>query len=126
MRLTADLIAQAEQRTNPLGQRELVLSGLGLPLVENGAVTLDQFDAWDLSSNRLVVLDNFPRLRRLTALYCFGNLIEQVNVTNLPQLKTLVLAHNRITTVEQLHQIASCFPQLEFLDLTGNPITSKC
>ena len=37
MRLTVDLLNRAEQRTNCLGERELVLNGYGIPAIENTA-----------------------------------------------------------------------------------------
>ena len=130
MRITADLLSQAEQRTNPLGERELVLQGLGIPGVENGAATRDAFDCWDLSNNRLSRLDNFPKLVRLSNLLCAGNLIDSLDVanlsTNVPNLTSLTLSHNRISSLAEVAQLGKAFPKLEFLDLTGNPVTRKC
>ena len=45
MRLSAELLGSAEQRTNPLGEREIVLRGLAIPAIEHLAVTRDAVDA---------------------------------------------------------------------------------
>ena len=102
MRITAELLQQgAEQRTNTLQERELVLRGYGIVVLENlsamaattttggaGATATDRvvtttttttmnagYDALDLSNNRITELGNFPRLPRVTALYCSHNQI---------------------------------------------------
>ena len=129
MRLTAELLAQAEQRTNPLGERELVLYGLGIPAIENGAATRDAFDCWDLSNNRITRLENFPKLLRLSNLLCAGNLIESFDAanmsSNLPNLRALVLTQNNLTSFSELAQLGLACPKLEFLAINGNPVTSK-
>lgn len=129
MRITAELLAQAEQRTNPLGERELVLQGLGIPAIENAAATRDAFDCWDLSNNRIARLDNFPKLTRLSSLLCSGNLIESLDgknlASNLPNIKYLCLSYNNISSLAEIANLGKAFPNLEFLDLVGNPVTSK-
>jgi U2 small nuclear ribonucleoprotein A' len=130
MRITAELLAQAEQRTNPLGERELVLHGLGIPAIENGAATRDAFDCWDLSNNRISRLENFPKLLRLSYLLCAGNMIESldsVNMSsNLPNLQSLILSHNNLSSLSEVAQLGKACPRLEFLALDGNPVTRKC
>ncbi|KAL7560570.1 hypothetical protein ACA910_001436 [Epithemia clementina (nom. ined.)] len=101
MRITAELLQQgAEQRTNPLQERELVLRGYGILELENlgamatapAAVTnggsVDNhdskdghYDALDLSNNRLTELGNFPRLPRLSSLYVSHNQIGATTTT---------------------------------------------
>ena len=44
MRLSAEVLSLAEQRPNALGEREIVLRGLGIPVIEHLAVTRDAFD----------------------------------------------------------------------------------
>lgn len=126
MRITAELLAQAEQRTNPLGERELVLQGLGIPAIENAGATRDAFDCWDLSNNRIARLDNFPKLTRLSSLLCAGNRIEGLHasniLTNIPNLKFLALGFNNISSLAEIANIGKACPKLEFLDLTGNPV----
>jgi U2 small nuclear ribonucleoprotein A' len=129
MRITAELLAQAEQRTNPLGERELVLQGLGIPAIENAAATRDAFDCWDISNNRIARLDNFPKLTRLSNLLCSGNLVESIDAknlaSNLPNIKYLTLSFNNISSLAEIANLGKAFPKLEYLDLGGNPVTRK-
>lgn len=129
MRLTADVwLQQAEQWTNPLQEREIDLSNLGIPAIENAAVTLDALDCWNLSHNQLERLDNFPKLHRLSNLLCANNRIASFDVknlsTNIPNVTSLSLSYNRVATWKELVHLCQSFPKLIFLDLTGNPITS--
>lgn len=129
MRITSELLSQAEQRTNPLQDRELVLREYGIPDIENLAIVGDEFDAMDLSDNRLTRLENFPRLRRLKHLYCGGNLIDSLHAkniqSNLPNLQTLILTQNNIASLAQVAHLGEACPHLEFLSLTGNPVTRR-
>ena len=129
MRLSADVISACEQRPNPLGEREIVLRGLGVPTIEHLATTRDQFDAIDLSHNNLVRLENFPRLLRLTSLYAAGNAVEgldRLNVAkNLPNLTNLILADNKISRLSEVKALGGACPKLEFLILRGNPVTRE-
>ena len=129
MRLTAELLSQAEQRTNPLDERELVLSGRGIPDIENLGAARDAFDCYDLCNNRLVRLHNFPRLRRLRTLLVSGNHVATVDATNgaqnIPQLTVLSLRNNQISSLLEVQHIGKAWEQLEFLDLVGNPVTRK-
>lgn len=126
MRITAELLTQVEQRTNPLGDRELCLARLGIPAIEN--LGRDEFDSLDLSDNRITVLDNIPKRRRLKHLYLSGNLIERIDASNLlknvTQLETLVLSHNRIQSLAELAPLRKC-PSLDFLSLLGNPVSRQ-
>ena len=100
MRLSANILQSAEQRTNPLGEREILLRSLAIPAIEHLAVTRDQFDVVDMSNNHLARLENFPRLERLSCLYLGGNGIDYVDGKNLrrnvPGLKTLILTGNGV------------------------------
>jgi U2 small nuclear ribonucleoprotein A' len=129
MRITADLLSQVERRMNPLDQRELVLRELGVPAIENMGAALDECDAWDLSHNRLARLENFPRLVRLSALYCAGNVIETIDDKNMsknvPNITMLTLSHNNISTLAQVANIGKACPKLEYLSLSGNPVTGR-
>lgn len=131
MRITAELLNRAEQRTNPLEERELVLAGLGIAAIENlGALpTHDALDCLDLSNNRLMVVENFPRWQRLSTLLLAGNRIERVDArnlsSNLPNLRTLAVGHNHISSLAQVKALGEACSRLEFLDLTGNPVTRK-
>ena len=69
VKITADLVARAPVVYTPLGDRELRLRGLKIPNIRNIGVTMDQFDAIDLSSNEVQTLGNFPKQR---VLVCVG------------------------------------------------------
>jgi U2 small nuclear ribonucleoprotein A' len=129
MRITAELLALAEQRTNPLSERELVLQGLGIPAIENMGAARDQFDTWDLSNNRISRLENLPRLSRLSHLLLAGNIIQAVDSNNLsknvPNIKSVTLSYNHISSLNEVANIGKSFPKIEFLSLVGNPVTSK-
>ena len=129
MRLTAEVLGLAEQRPNPLGERELVLRGLSIPAIENLGATQNAYDVIDLTDNRLTRLDNFSKLHRLSSLACDGNVIETVDITNMkkniPNIKYLSLSNNRISALHYVAGLGEAFPKLEFLVLDGNPVTSK-
>ena len=144
MRLTAELITSSEQRTNPLGEREIILRGLAIPVVEHLGVTRDAFDAMDLTDNRLSRLENFPRLLRLSSLSLSGNVIETVDFSNmsknLPNLKYLDISNNHISTLLEVSNIGKAYGAndekgksendskkgtLEILNLHGNPVQSE-
>jgi len=129
MRLSADVLSQAEQRTNPLNERELVLRGLGIASIEHLGATRDLFDAIDFTDNRLTRLENFPRLIRLSSLSLAGNILDAVDGKNLgrnvPNIRELVLTDNRIGGLHEIGNIAMGCRKLEFLTLVGNPVTRE-
>lgn len=103
VKLTAELIEQAAQYTNPVRDRELdlrgestlqaraspsllfffysfetslcVCAGYKIPVLENLGATLDQFDTIDFSDNEIRKLDGFPLLKRLKTLMMNNNRI---------------------------------------------------
>uniref|UniRef100_A0AAQ4S166 Small nuclear ribonucleoprotein polypeptide A' n=1 Tax=Gasterosteus aculeatus aculeatus TaxID=481459 RepID=A0AAQ4S166_GASAC len=75
VKLSAELIEQAAQYTNPVRDRELDLRAYKIPVLENLGATLDQFDAIDFSDNEIRKLDGFPLLRRLKTLLMNNNRI---------------------------------------------------
>lgn len=129
MRLSAELLSSSEQRTNPLGEREIILRGLAIPVVEHLGVTRDAFDSMDFTDNRLGRLENFPRLLRLSSLLVASNLLESLDHTNLsknvPNLKYLELSWNQIGSLLEISNLGKACPKLEFLSLTGNPVTRR-
>jgi U2 small nuclear ribonucleoprotein A' len=129
MRISAELLERAEQRVNPNLERELVIRGLGIPSIENMAAARDDFDAWDLSNNRIMRLENLPRVKRLKSLYCAGNIIESIDARNLSEnasnITSLSLSHNNISSLLEMVSLGKACPKLEFLSLDGNPVTSK-
>eukprot|EP00985_Skeletonema_marinoi_P006529 scaffold2818_cov133-Skeletonema_marinoi.AAC.15 len=128
MRLSAQIIQSAEQRTNPLGEREIILRSLAIPAIEHLAVSRDQFDTMDLSNNHLQRLDNFPKMERLATLYLGGNEISYVDARNLkknmPNLNTVIMTGNGVKGWNVLSDLGEGCPKLEYLSLVGNPITS--
>jgi len=139
MRLTAELIAASEQRTNPLGEREIILRGLAIPVIEHLGGTRDAFDAMDLTDNRLSRLENFPRLLRLLSLSASSNVIETIDSRNLsknlPNLKYLDISYNQIRALSEISRLGKCYSSskstnddekskgvLEILNLNGNPV----
>lgn len=127
--MSAELIGSSEQRTNPLGEREIVLRGLAIPAIEHLAVTRDAFDAIDLTDNRIGRLENFPRLNRLSSLDLAGNVVESLDASNLsknvPNLTHINLSYNQISSLFEISQLGKACTKLEFLSLNGNPVTSK-
>lgn len=129
MRLSAELLGASEQRTNALGEREIVLRGLAIPAIEHLAVTRDAYDTMDFTDNRLDRLDNFPRLTRLSHLMVASNVVQSFDHANLsknvPNLKYLEMSHNQISSLFEISNLGKACSKLEFLSLTGNPVTSK-
>lgn len=128
MRLTPDVVAEAPQRLNCVGDRELVLRGLAIPAVENLATAADLFDAIDLSGNVIEVLgaECFPPFPRLSVLYLGSNHVHTISrglADSLPNLRTLILAGNNIASIESLNipELAR-FNALETLSVAGNPV----
>ena len=130
MRLSANVLQGAEQRTDSLGSREILLRSLGILTIEHLSVTRDQFDTIDLSNNHLTRLENFPKLERLSCLYLGGNGIHYVDGKNLkkncPRLKTMILSGNGVKGWNVIDELAFGCPKMDFLSLVGNPVTSKC
>uniref|UniRef100_A0A673KC14 U2 small nuclear ribonucleoprotein A'-like n=1 Tax=Sinocyclocheilus rhinocerous TaxID=307959 RepID=A0A673KC14_9TELE len=127
VKLTAELIEQAAQYTNPVRDRELDLRGYKIPVLENLGATLDQFDTIDLSDNEIRKLDGFPLLKRLKTLLLnnnricrFGENLEQ----SLPNLKELILTSNNIQELGDLDPLATV-KSLTLLSLLRNPVTNK-
>lgn len=129
MRLSAELLGASEQRTNALGEREIVLRGLAIPAIEHLAVTKDAYDTMDFTDNRLDRLDNFPRLNRLSHLLVASNVLQSfdhANISkNIPNLKYLEISYNQISSLLEISNLGKACSKLEFLSLTGNPVTSK-
>ncbi|XP_074521697.1 U2 small nuclear ribonucleoprotein A' [Halichoeres trimaculatus] len=127
VKLTAELIEQAAQYTNPVRDRELDLRGYKIPVLENLGATLDQFDTVDFSDNEIRKLDGFPLLKRLKTLLMNNNRICRVGENleqSLPSLKELVLTNNNIQELGDLDPLATV-KTLSLLSLLRNPVTNK-
>lgn len=130
MRLTPDVVAEAPQRLNCLGSRELILRDLAIPAVENLATARDGFDIIDLSANAIASLgaECFPPFPRLTTLYVGSNRIRRIHrglADSLPNLEILVLTGNVISSVDDLNltELAR-FKKLYTLSYLDNPVAS--
>ncbi|KAK1890630.1 U2 small nuclear ribonucleoprotein A' [Dissostichus eleginoides] len=127
VKLSAELIEQAAQYTNPVRDRELDLRGYKIPVLENLGATLDQFDTVDFSDNEVRKLDGFPLLKRLKTLLVNNNRICRIGDNleqSLPRLTELVLTNNNIQELGDLDPLASV-RTLTLLSLLRNPVTNK-
>ncbi|XP_017297402.1 U2 small nuclear ribonucleoprotein A' [Kryptolebias marmoratus] len=127
VKLSAELIEQAAQYTNPVRDRELDLRGYKIPVLENLGATLDQFDAIDFSDNEVRKLDGFPLLKRLKTVLMNNNRICRIGENleqALPGLRELVLTNNNIQDLGDLDPLASV-KTLTLLSLLRNPVTNK-
>uniref|UniRef100_A0A8D8MDG7 Probable U2 small nuclear ribonucleoprotein A' n=1 Tax=Cacopsylla melanoneura TaxID=428564 RepID=A0A8D8MDG7_9HEMI len=127
VKLTADLIVQCMQYTNPVRDRELDLRGYKVPVIENMGATLDQFDTIDFSNNDIRKIDGFPLLKRLSCLFFNNNRIVRIAENlqeNIPNLETLILTGNNIQELGDLDPL-STLPKLKTLCLLHNPVINR-
>jgi len=127
VKLTAQMIADSPQYTNPLRDREVDLRGYKLSVIENLGATLDQFDCIDFSDNDIKKLENFPLLRRLRMLILNNNRIcrfESNLEQCLPQLETIVLTNNNVQELTDLEPLKTV-KTLTNISFLRNPITTK-
>uniref|UniRef100_A0A3B3UXC2 Small nuclear ribonucleoprotein polypeptide A' n=1 Tax=Poecilia latipinna TaxID=48699 RepID=A0A3B3UXC2_9TELE len=131
VKLSAELIEQAAQYTNPVRDRELDLRGYKIPVLENLGATLDQFDTIDFSDNEVRKLDGFPLLKRLKTLLMNNNRICRIGENleqSLPDLRELVLTNNNIQELCLTplgHHLQTCSSVLSACSLLKNPVTNK-
>lgn len=91
-------------------------------MIENLAVTRDQYDCIDLTGNELRRLDNFPRLSRLRTLLASGNAISSLQLGScLPNLEMLVLNDNPIGEISVLADLRG-LRHLRYLSLIDCPV----
>ncbi|KAJ8517023.1 hypothetical protein ONZ45_g5710 [Pleurotus djamor] len=127
MKLTPELLAQAQSSLNPIKERQLDLRGYKIPAIENLGVTRDQHDAIDLTDNAIVALANLPLLKRLQTLLLANNRISSVSASlhlSVPNLTTLVLTNNNISELGDLEPLKDV-KSLKYLSLIGNPVREK-
>ncbi|KAH8750600.1 leucine-rich repeat-domain-containing protein [Diaporthe sp. PMI_573] len=126
VRLTADLIQNSLSYLNPLKERELDLRGHRIPTIENLGVAGPQ-DAIDLTDNDIQILGNFPLSPRIQTLLLARNRVAtiQPNLPSaIPNLKNLVLASNQLVELSDLDVLGK-FARLTHLVLADNPVTKK-
>jgi len=127
VKLTAELIQNCHQRTNPCRDRELDLRGYKIPVIENLGATLNQFDTIDFSDNDIRKLDNFPLLPRLKGIMMSNNRVVRIGDSlheTIPSLETLVLTNNMIQDLAEIDNLAQ-LKELKYLSLLFNPISTK-
>ena len=126
MRLNSDLISKSQQYLNPLNQFYIDLRGYKLPYIENLAATNDQFECIDFTENDVSKLEELPRLNRLESLLLANNRISTVEsdfAEMCPKLDTLVLTNNRLSELIDIDDIATC-KTLKRLSLIGNMVVN--
>ncbi|KAJ0115339.1 u2 small nuclear ribonucleoprotein a [Diaporthe amygdali] len=126
VRLTADLIQNSLSYLNPLNERELDLRGHRIPTIENLGVAGPQ-DAIDFTDNDIQILGNFPLSPRIQTLLLARNRVStiQPNLPNaIPNLRNLVLASNQVAELSDLDVLGK-FTRLTQLVLADNPVTKK-
>ncbi|OLN88099.1 U2 small nuclear ribonucleoprotein A' [Colletotrichum chlorophyti] len=126
MRLTAELIKGSLSYLNPLKERELDLRGHRIPAIENLGVA-GAHDSIDFTDNDIQVLGNFPLSPRIQTLLLAHNRVTSIQSTlpnAIPNLRKLVLASNNIAELADLDVLAG-FKRLTHLVLVDNPVTKK-
>lgn len=127
MRLTADVLLRAENYLNTVQERELCLRGFKIPAVENLGVVQDQYDTIDFTDNEIRILDNFPKMKRLSSILMSNNYLFRIGTnlgSNIENLTTLVLNNNRLASLSEIDHLAT-LSKLELLSLLDNPVTEK-
>ncbi|EAN33676.2 Leucine-rich repeat family protein [Theileria parva strain Muguga] len=115
MKLSPDIISRGYHLLCPTGDRTLSLRGLRISVIANLGTTNDDYDSIDLSNNDIIKLENFPLLTRLKTLIVAGNRISKIAndiSESLPNLTSLVLTNNSITSVSQLEPLFNCIPHI--------------
>lgn len=125
VKLTTDLIEHAVQYVNPIRDRELILRGYKIPVIENLGAAMDQFDTIDFSDNDIRKFEGFPIVNRLKSILFNNNRIVRIEEDihqNIPNLRELYMTNNEIAELADLDNLAG-FKKLEFLSLLRNPVT---
>ncbi|EHA52164.1 U2 snRNP complex subunit [Pyricularia oryzae] len=126
MRLNADLINHSLSYLNPLKERELDLRGHRIPAIENLGVAGPQ-DAIDFTDNDILTLGNFPLSPRIRTLLLARNRIVSIQpalANAIPNLTNLQLASNNLSELADLDPLKG-FKKLTHLVLMDNPVAKK-
>ncbi|SOV18516.1 U2 small nuclear ribonucleoprotein A', putative [Plasmodium sp. gorilla clade G2] len=118
MRITIDMINEAEQSRNPVLENTISLRGNKISVIENLSITKDYFECIDLSDNEIIKLNNIPYLKKLKTLILCNNKIARIDgdiFDNLPNLNSLVLTNNKL---EKLSDLKSLFKAKNLIRLS--------
>jgi len=121
------LLRYVEGHINAVRQREISLRGYQIPAIENLGILQDAYDCIDLSDNSILVLANFPEMKRLITLLLHNNKIKEISKglgRLAPNLENLMMANNRIDRLSQLDGLAE-FGHLLRLNLRDNPVCKR-
>lgn len=97
-------------------------------MIENLGVTEDLYESIDFCDNQILKLENFPILKRLTAILISGNKIIKVAPglgKSLPNLRVLLLENNQIKTMNDLEALSELGGSLTHLSIANNPIEDE-
>ncbi|VWU51773.1 U2 small nuclear ribonucleoprotein A', putative [Hepatocystis sp. ex Piliocolobus tephrosceles] len=108
MRITVDMIKEAEQTRNPVNENTVLLRGYKISVIENLGLTKDYFECIDLSDNEIIKLNNIPYLQKLKTLILCNNKIARIDndvFENIPNLNSLVLTNNKLEKLTDLNSL---------------------
>lgn len=78
-----------------------------------------------MTDNEIRVLDNFPRMQRLSTILLSNNYIFRIgNLNNLLNVTTLILTNNKITNLNEIDKL-QVLNKLQILSLIDNPVTTN-
>ena len=117
MRFTADLAVHAAQRMNPLGEREVILRGYKIAVIENTGTLKDQFDVIDLSDNEI----NDDGIRAFCEALKINDTLESLTITNGTRGSTKITAAG----AQLIANMLAVNRSLKSADLRGNGLDSE-
>ncbi|KAL7410152.1 leucine-rich repeat-domain-containing protein [Mrakia frigida] len=124
VKLTPELVSRAPSHINPLKERELEFRGLAITQIENLGAFQGGYDCLNLSDNALTTVANLPFSTRLHSIILANNSITSISpsiATSVPNLITLNLTSNNITSLSSLVALENC-SNLRYLNLGDNPV----
>ncbi|CRG94055.1 U2 small nuclear ribonucleoprotein A', putative [Plasmodium gallinaceum] len=125
MRITVDMINEADQSINPVNENTISLRGNKISVIENLGITKDYFECIDLSDNEIIKLNNIPYLQRLKTLILCNNKIARIDsdiFENIPNLNSLILTNNKLEKLSDLNSLFKA-KNLTRLSLVENSVS---